>query len=48
MYHMVLERKTKYSWESKLILNEDGGEQVDNNLKTLLLLELRDFRSDTD
>lgn len=45
---MVLERKTKSFLESKLILNEDGGDQVENNLRTLLFLKLNDFRSDTE
>lgn len=45
---MVLERKTKDFQEPKGILNEDGGEQVDNHLKIFLLLELNDFRADTE
>ena len=46
---MVLERKTKDFQESKGILNEeDGGEQVGNHLKVFLLLELNDFRADTE
>ena len=46
MYLMVLERKTEYFQESKLILNEDRREGADNNLKVFLLLELSNFRSE--
>ena len=45
---MVLERKTKDFQESKGILSEDRGEQVDNHLKIFLLLELNNFRADTE
>lgn len=45
---MVLERMTKYFQESEIILNEDGGEQVDNNLKIFLLLELTLARTQSD
>lgn len=45
---MVLERKTEYFQESKLLVNEDRREQDDHNLKVSLLLELPNFRSDTE
>lgn len=45
---MVLGRMTKYFWESELMLNEDGGEQVDNNLEKFLLLELTWARTQSD
>lgn len=45
---MVLERMTKYFQESKLILNEDGGEQADSHLKISLLLELTLARTQSD
>lgn len=48
MYLMVLERKTEYFQESKLIANEERREQADNNLKAFLLLELINFKSDTE
>lgn len=48
MYLMVLERKTKYLQEPKIILHEDGGEQVDNCVKIFLFLELNGFRTDTE